>query len=73
MADFDQEIEYTWLFVLSIPTLYFFSAILFYNQHLASGFEYERPCDTAEESLLDKANCEVDTFFNIGICVVIAT
>ena len=73
MADFDQDMEYTWLFVLSIPTLYFFSAIIFYDQHLSTGFEYIKYCDTAEENLLDKAWCEADTLFNIGLCMVIAT
>ena len=38
--DFKQEIEYTWLFVLSLPTIYFLAFVTFYYQHLTDGHEY---------------------------------
>ena len=73
MSDFVQHIEYTWLFVLSIPTLYFFAAIVVYRQHLGNGGRYTIPCDIAEKSLLHKSECEIDTLFDTSIGMVFVT
>ena len=73
MDDFDQEIEYTWLFLLSIPTLYFVAAVVFYNQHVDGGSSYFIACDHAKEDFYTKAECEIYPLYDISVGTLVAT
>ena len=73
MDDFDQEIEYTWLFLLSIPTLYFLAALNFYKQHVDGGPRYLHPCNYAEIFIHEKALCEIYPLFDISVGILVAT
>ena len=73
MSDYDQDIEYTWLFVLSIPTLYFLAFLVFYNDHLAEGDGYTSDCEFAFVAFPYKAFCEIDPLFNTAIGVLVPT
>ena len=72
MDDFDQEIKFRWLFLHSIPTMYFLGFIVYYYQHYLSA-SYYNPCVIAEEYILYKALCDADTMFNKTICALAAT
>ena len=73
MDDFNQEIEYTWKFLLSIPTLYFLAAVVFYKQHVLGGSSYYIACDFAEYRFFEKAECEIYPLFDISVGTLVAT